>query len=67
MPFGLAISTERAKALEVYSLLLRSISTVLTHFPFQSAIQDELIKRGYSSEPGVFSLPSNSWKPLNVV
>jgi len=54
MPFGLAISTERAKALEVYSLLLRSISTVLTQFPFQSAIQDELIKRGYSSEPGVF-------------
>lgn len=32
MPFGLAISTERAKALE-------------------SAIQDELIKRGYSAEP----------------
>ncbi|KAH9956499.1 hypothetical protein BC827DRAFT_1230775 [Russula dissimulans] len=32
MPFGLAISTERAKTLE-------------------SAIQDELIKRGYSAEP----------------
>ncbi|KAI0261252.1 hypothetical protein BC834DRAFT_483270 [Gloeopeniophorella convolvens] len=32
MPFGLAISTERSKALE-------------------SAIQDELIKRGYSAEP----------------
>ncbi|KAI0000884.1 hypothetical protein BJV77DRAFT_971391 [Russula vinacea] len=32
MPFGLAIGTERAKALE-------------------SAIQDELIKRGYSAEP----------------
>ncbi|KAH9050934.1 polyadenylated RNA binding protein [Lactarius deliciosus] len=51
MPFGLAISTERAKALEVFAYFWGAIRTVHAHLSLQSAIQDELIKRGYSAEP----------------
>jgi hypothetical protein len=55
MPFGLAISTERAKTLEVFIFSPhQSKSDIPTRL--QGAIQDELIRRGYSSEPGVFDV-----------
>jgi hypothetical protein len=53
MPFGLAIGTERAKALEVLTSYIVNLNST-THSSLQSAIQDELIKRGYSAEPGPF-------------
>jgi hypothetical protein len=53
MPFGLAIGTERAKALEVLTSSTVNLNST-THSSLQSAIQDELIKRGYSAEPGPF-------------
>ena len=53
MPFGLAIGTERAKALEVSTFSTVNLNFT-AHSSLQSAIQDELIKRGYSAEPGPF-------------
>ncbi len=65
MPFGLAISTERAKALEVLAYLWRAIRTVHAHLSLQSAIQDELIKRGYSAEPGLFTITCQVLKSVD--
>lgn len=65
MPFGLAISTERAKALEVFSYIWGVIRTVHAHLSLQSAIQDELIKRGYSAEPGLFTITCQASKSVN--
>jgi hypothetical protein len=56
MPFGLAISTERAKTLEVFIFSSDKSVSYYTHLSAQSAIQDELIRRGYSTEPGLFDV-----------
>lgn len=53
MRFGLAIGTERAKTLEVLTSSTLDLNSI-THSSLQLAIQDELIKRGYSAEPGPF-------------
>ena len=53
MRFGLAIGTERAKALEVSTSSTVNLNSI-THSSLQNAIQDELMKRGYSVEPGPF-------------
>jgi hypothetical protein len=53
MRFGLAIGTERAKTLEVLTSSTLDLNSI-SHLSLQSAIQDELIKRGYSAEPGPF-------------
>jgi hypothetical protein len=64
MPFGLAIGTERAKALEVLTSSIVDLNSA-THSSLQSAIQDELIKRGYSVEPGPFLAASESQETAN--
>jgi hypothetical protein len=63
MRFGLAIGTERAKTLEVLTSSTLDLNSI-THSSLQSAIQDELIKRGYSAEPGPFLTAFESRKPL---
>jgi hypothetical protein len=63
MRFGLAIGTERAKALEV--LTFYTVDFPITHLSPQSAIQDELIKRGYSVEPGPFLAAFESQETAN--
>ena len=54
MPFGLAIGTERAKTLEVLTFFQSELKHHNSLVSLQTAIQDELIKRGYSAEPGPF-------------
>ena len=77
MPFGLAIGTERAKALEVSTSSTVHLNST-THSSLQSAIQDELIKRGYSAEPGPFAtfefqetadreLQTRSWQSTSLL
>jgi len=64
MRFGLAIGTERAKALEVSTSSTVNLNSV-THSSLQIAIQDELIKRGYSAEPGPFLVAFESQETAN--
>jgi hypothetical protein len=64
MPFGLAIGTERAKALEVLTSFTLNLNSI-THSSLQSAIQDELIKCGYSAEPGPFLAAFESQETVN--
>jgi hypothetical protein len=78
MPFNLAIGTERAKALEVLTSSTVHLNST-THSSPQSAIQDELIKRGYSAEPGPFlaafefqetanrALQTRSWQSTSLL
>jgi len=64
MRFGLAIGTERAKTLEVSTSSTVDLNPI-THLSPQNAIQDELIKRGYSAEPGPFLAAFESQETAN--
>jgi hypothetical protein len=52
MPYGLTIGTDRAASLQVAYLTDIHASRNWTDEFLQKAIEDELVVRGYSAEPG---------------